>query len=114
MQITIKSARLLDGQVVDLVLENGVISNIGSDLKLGKIVDVGSNLLIPGLVDLHTHLREPGREDSETVIPFSSSSLWPWASLEATMLVTSSTLSTPKSFYPVTLWISIPSILCTA
>ena len=67
MQITIKSARLLDGQVVDLVLENGVISNIGSDLKFGKIVDVGSNLLIPGLVDLHTHLREPGREDSETV-----------------------------------------------
>ena len=67
MQITIKSARLLDGQVVDLVLENGVISNIGNDLKFGTIVDAGSNLIIPGLVDLHTHLREPGREDSETV-----------------------------------------------
>ena len=67
MQITIKSARLLDGQVVDLVLENGVISNIGNDLKFGTIVDAGSHLIIPGLVDLHTHLREPGREDSETV-----------------------------------------------
>ena len=67
MQYTIKNARLLDDSVVDVVINDGTISEIGSSLKVGEILDGKKNLLIPGLVDLHTHLREPGREDSETV-----------------------------------------------
>jgi dihydroorotase len=67
MEFTIANARLLDDQVVDVVVSNGVISEIGSGLNKGKKIDAAKNLLIPGLVDLHTHLREPGREDSETV-----------------------------------------------
>ena len=67
MEITIQSARLLDGAVVDVVLKNGLISEIGNNLEIGTIVEAQKHLLIPGLVDLHTHLREPGREDSETV-----------------------------------------------
>ena len=67
MEFTIANARLLDDQVVDVVVSNGVISEIGNGLNKGKKIDAEKNLLIPGLVDLHTHLREPGREDSETV-----------------------------------------------
>ena len=67
MEFTIANARLLDDQVVDVVVSNGVISEIGNSLSKGKKLDAEKNLLIPGLVDLHTHLREPGREDSETV-----------------------------------------------
>ena len=67
MQYTIKSARLLDGSVVDVVIKDGTITEIGNSLNVGEIVNADKNLLIPGLVDLHTHLREPGREDSETV-----------------------------------------------
>jgi len=67
MELTIANARLLDGSVVDVVVANGVISEIGSGLNVGKNIDAAKNLLVPGLVDLHTHLREPGREDSETV-----------------------------------------------
>ncbi len=67
MQYTIKSARLLDGSVVDVVIKDGSITEIGNSLNVGEIVNADKNLLIPGLVDLHTHLREPGREDSETV-----------------------------------------------
>ena len=67
MELTIANARLLDGSVVDVVVANGVISEIGSGLNVGKKIDAAKNLLVPGLVDLHTHLREPGREDSETV-----------------------------------------------
>jgi dihydroorotase len=67
MEFTIANARLLDDQVVDVVVSNGVISEIGSGLNKGNKIDASKNLLIPGLVDLHTHLREPGREDSETV-----------------------------------------------
>ena len=67
MEFTIANSRLLDGSIVDVVVANGVISEIGNGLNKGKKVDAAKNLLIPGLVDLHTHLREPGREDSETV-----------------------------------------------
>ena len=67
MEFTIANARLLDDQLVDVVVSNGVISEIGNNLNKGKKIDAEKNLLIPGLVDLHTHLREPGREDSETV-----------------------------------------------
>jgi len=58
---------MLDGKIVDVVVNGEVISEIGSGLKVGEVIDAKKNLLIPGLVDLHTHLREPGREDSETV-----------------------------------------------
>ncbi len=67
MQYTIKNARLLDGSVVDVVIKDGTITEIGNSLNVGEVVNADKNLLIPGLVDLHTHLREPGREDSETV-----------------------------------------------
>ena len=67
MQYTIKNARLLDNSVVDVVITNGIISEIGNSLSVGEVLNADKNLLIPGLVDLHTHLREPGREDSETV-----------------------------------------------
>ena len=67
MEFTIANARLVDDQVVDVVVSDGVISEIGNGLSKGKKIDAEKNLLIPGLVDLHTHLREPGREDSETV-----------------------------------------------
>ncbi|CAB4702317.1 unannotated protein [freshwater metagenome] len=67
MQFTIGNARMLDGQIVDVVINGEVISEIGNGLKVGEVIDVKKNLLIPALVDLHTHLREPGREDSETV-----------------------------------------------
>ena len=67
MQYTIKNARLLDDSVVDVVITNGIISEIGNSLSVGEVLNADKNLLIPGLVDLHTHLREPGREDSETV-----------------------------------------------
>jgi dihydroorotase len=67
MEFTIANARLVDDQVVDVVVSDGVIAEIGNGINRGKIIDAEKNLLIPGLVDLHTHLREPGREDSETV-----------------------------------------------
>lgn len=67
MEFTIANARLIDNQVVDVVVSDGVVAEIGNGINRGKKIDVEKNLLIPGLVDLHTHLREPGREDSETV-----------------------------------------------
>ena len=68
--IKIVGAKLTDGRVIDLDIDNQVIVKIeNSTNNLSKgAVDASSKLLIPGLVDMHTHLREPGREDSETVL----------------------------------------------
>ena len=67
--LTLKSARLADGTVVDLKIVQGIITEISSNIKSdGDEVDLAKNLLLPGLVDLHTHLREPGKENSETVL----------------------------------------------
>jgi dihydroorotase len=67
--IKINNAKLSDNSLVDLEINNGVISKLSkSSGKQGDGIDATGKLLLPGLVDLHTHLREPGREDSETVL----------------------------------------------
>ena len=72
----LKNARLVDGSVVDLRIQNGLIAEISTSLpNSSDAIDLDKNLLIPGLVDLHTHLREPGREDSETVASASAAAV---------------------------------------
>ncbi|HEY9525360.1 MAG TPA: amidohydrolase family protein, partial [Thermopolyspora sp.] len=63
----IKGARVLGGAPADLLIRDGVITEIGTGLSGGEVVDADGLIALPGLVDLHTHLREPGREDAETV-----------------------------------------------
>ena len=67
--IKINNAKLADNSLVDLEINNGVISKLSkSSGKQTDGIDASGKILLPGLVDLHTHLREPGREDSETVL----------------------------------------------
>ena len=67
--IKINNAKLADNSLVDLEINNGVISKLSKSTgKQTDGIDATGKLLLPGLVDLHTHLREPGREDSETVL----------------------------------------------
>ncbi len=70
MSLLITGAKLPDGASTDLVVENGVVTELGSRLsKAGAtVIDAAGLQALPGLVDLHTHLREPGFEQSETVL----------------------------------------------
>jgi dihydroorotase len=58
-----------EGEPVDLLVRDGVIAALGSDVDGdgAETVDAGGLVALPGFVDLHTHLREPGREDAETI-----------------------------------------------
>ncbi|HKN52272.1 MAG TPA: amidohydrolase family protein, partial [Amycolatopsis sp.] len=58
-----------EGDSVDVLIENGVITAIGSVEvpENAEVIEAGGQVLLPGFVDLHTHLREPGREDTETI-----------------------------------------------
>lgn len=68
--VLIKNVRLYGaGDPVDVLLADGEIREIGTDLAAAgtETVDGTGQFLLPGFVDLHTHLREPGREDAETI-----------------------------------------------
>ncbi|GAB2695551.1 dihydroorotase [Nocardia thraciensis] len=70
MRVLIKNVRLYgEGDPVDVLLDDGEIRQIGTDLGIvdTETVDGTGQILLPGFVDLHTHLREPGREDTETI-----------------------------------------------
>lgn len=74
MALLLKNARLVDpavglDAVCDLVIRDGVIAEIGTDLKVakGETVECAEKVVLPGLADVHVHLREPGREDEESV-----------------------------------------------
>lgn len=68
MSTVIKGARILGDHTADILIEDGVIREIGPDLSGDEVVEADGLIALPGLVDLHTHLREPGREDAETVL----------------------------------------------
>jgi len=70
MTLLIKNAKPYGEDAVDLLVDDGVVVEIGSGLTGDETVetlDAGGHVLLPGLVDLHVHLREPGGEESETV-----------------------------------------------
>ena len=55
---------------VDLLLTEGRISKVGTDLPLPEgteVVDCEGTVIVPGLIDVHVHLREPGGEHKETI-----------------------------------------------
>jgi dihydroorotase len=68
-QWLIRGAKILDGAPQDILIKDGVITEVGTNLTKMSAheLDATGLIALPGLVDLHTHLREPGREDAETV-----------------------------------------------
>jgi dihydroorotase len=68
--LLIRNARPYGEDAVDLLVEDGVITAIGTDLDApegAEVLAADGQVLLPGFVDLHTHLREPGGEESETI-----------------------------------------------
>jgi dihydroorotase len=76
MNLLIKGGRVIDpsqklDDTLDLLVENGVISEIGKGLKApvgAEIIDAAGKYVVPGLVDMHVHLRDPGLEYKEDII----------------------------------------------
>ena len=67
MKLLIQKGRLVDpvggiGGVMDLLVEDGRLAVIGSDLKVpdAQVLDARGLTVCAGLVDMHVHLREPG------------------------------------------------------
>lgn len=68
--LVITGARLYGEAAADIVVEDGLIAEVGTGLSRSgaRVIDAEGLIALPGLVDLHTHLREPGYEASETIL----------------------------------------------
>ena len=74
MKLLIQKGRLVDpvggiGGVMDILVEDGRLAVIGSDLRApdAKVLDARGLTVCAGLVDMHVHLREPGFEYKEDI-----------------------------------------------
>ena len=74
MKLLIKGGRLVDpvggiGGVMDLLIQNGKIVGLGSDLgnEADQVIDAAGLVVCAGLVDMHVHLRDPGFEYKEDI-----------------------------------------------
>ncbi|MGO3758631.1 MAG: dihydroorotase [Agrococcus casei] len=72
MTTLIRGAQLLGAERTDILIDDGIIAEVGSVARAGTVIDADGLIALPGLVDLHTHLREPGGEQSETIATGSS------------------------------------------
>ncbi|MCI9119572.1 MAG: dihydroorotase [Flavonifractor sp.] len=74
MKVLIRQGRLVDpvggiGGVMDILIENGKVAAIGSNIYEpgAQILSARGLVVCAGLVDMHVHLREPGFEYKETI-----------------------------------------------
>ena len=74
MKLLIQKGRLVDpvggiGGVMDILIEDGKLAVIGSDLREpeAQVLDARGLTVCAGLVDMHAHLREPGFEYKEDI-----------------------------------------------
>ena len=63
----IKNAKLADGQIVDVLIENGKFVKIEKNIEgtESEVIDISGKYLLPGMIDVHTHMREPGLTHKE-------------------------------------------------
>lgn len=74
VKLLISQGRLVDpvggiGGVMDILIENGRVAVIGSNIidPEAQVIDARGLVVCAGLVDMHVHLREPGMEYKETI-----------------------------------------------
>lgn len=74
MKLLIRQGRFIDpvggiGGVMDILLENGRVAVIGSNIdpEGAEIIEAAGKVVSAGLVDMHVHLRDPGYTHKETV-----------------------------------------------
>ena len=53
--------------VADVRITNGLVAEVGKNLKGDTQLDASGCIVSSGFVDLHVHLREPGKEEAETI-----------------------------------------------
>lgn len=68
-QILVRNAAILGTQRADILIEDGIITQIEAGIVSDDafVIEAEGLVALPGLVDMHVHFREPGYEASETI-----------------------------------------------
>lgn len=66
MTTVLKNCKLPNQQTADIVIGDGKIKEIGTDLDADHVIDIKNQLVLPGVIDIHVHFRQPGGEHKET------------------------------------------------
>lgn len=73
-RLLIRNGTLIDpsqhiNRITDLLIEDGVVAEIGDKLTghFDQVVEARGLLVTPGLVDMHVHLRDPGFTEKEDI-----------------------------------------------
>jgi len=103
LKLLIRHGRLIDpvggiGGMMDILIENGLVAVIGSDLYVpdAPVIDAAGLTVCAGLVDMHVHLREPGFEYKETIATGSAAAVRGGFTSIACMPNTRPTVDTPE------------------
>lgn len=82
MRIMIKNGQVVDPveqtmTPMDILIEDGLVANIGSTLteQVDEIVDATGLIVAPALVDMHVHLRDPGQTHKEDIVSGAKSAI---------------------------------------
>ncbi|NPA39873.1 MAG: dihydroorotase [Thermodesulfobacteria bacterium] len=84
MKLLIKKGRIIEPSlgkdfVGDVLVENGVIVGIDSNIEISEkiqVIDASGKWVLPGLIDIHVHLRDPGEEWKEDIETGTKSALY--------------------------------------
>ena len=73
---TILTNSIINNKVQNLLIENGFIAYIGTDMPdYDTLIDLQGKTLIPGLIDPHVHVRDLGQTDKEDWLSASMSAV---------------------------------------
>ena len=65
-ELVLSNARLPDGRIADISIDQGVITHIGSSENADRVINCRNRLCIPAATDMHVHMRDGSQAAKET------------------------------------------------
>ncbi len=65
-ELVLSNARLPDGRIADISIDQGVITHIGSSKNAERVINCRNRLCIPAATDMHVHMRDGSQAAKET------------------------------------------------
>ncbi len=65
-ELVLSNARLPDGRIADISIDQGVITHIGSSGDAERVINCRNRLCIPAATDMHVHMRDGPQAAKET------------------------------------------------
>ena len=65
-ELVLSNARMPDGRIADISIDQGIITHIGSSGDAERVINCRNRLCIPAATDMHVHMRDGPQAAKET------------------------------------------------